>query len=556
MIKNYLKSAFRNLLRNKLYTALNVAGLTFGITCFLLIGLYLFDELTFDRQHNNASRIYRVIEHKNVSGEETTIAAVGYKLAEESKNTITEIENVTRMQRIGRGNVINPNNPENFQESITVTDNRFLSIFDFELLHGDKITALKEPNTIVVTEDLARRLFKTTDIVGKVIKIDFMDKPIKVTGVLKNHLRNSSFDFSLLLSGASFQSDEDQLTNDWLSNNFSVYVLLKPDANSEVVADKMKKLVRSNFTPPAGTEFSFRLQSLTAMHLNSENIVDGARNINVDAMPQGSSLYIKVFSFVALFVLALAGINYMNLTTARASNRLKEIGIRKTMGATVGNLVKQLMIESLIVTFVSFLFAVVIVELTLPAFNQFTSKQLVLGGDYRIWLLSIAFVTATGFLSGSYPSWLLSRSQPVSLLKGLKIEGKNDLSIRKGLIIFQFAISTIMIIGTIVIFLQVKYLKNANLGFNKDLLVVIDVNKVKARSNFETVKSEMAKLPSVKSVSVTSRVPGEWKMFRTVKIKNDASLEEPKVAYSFGADKDFIKTFEVKLLIFLLQRFF
>jgi putative ABC transport system permease protein len=552
MFKNYFKIAWRTLFHNKLYTTLNVAGLTFGITCFLLIGLYLFDELTFDQQHSKADRIYRVIEHKNVKGEATTIAAAGYKLAEESKKTITGVENTTRVQRTGRANLINPENPVNFQETVTIADEQFLQVFDFPFLSGDKRTALKEPNSIIINEDLAMRLFNKREVLGKTLRFGFMESPLKITGVLKNHPRNSSFDFNSVMSEASFRNGDfskNIIANDWLSDNFSVYALLKPNSNPGSIASKMTKLVHDNFTPEAGTTFSFSLQPLKDIHLNSGNIIDGARNSNVDAIAQGSMFYIKIFSFIALFVLLIAGINYMNLTTARASSRLKEIGVRKTIGAFQSHLIRQFLFESLLVTFISFVLALIVVNLLLPAFNHFTNKQLTLGfsTDYRIWLFAIAFVAIIGFLSGSYPALMLSRFKPVLLLKGLKLQNKSDLSLRKGLVIFQFTISTVMIIGTIVLFLQVRFLNHTNLGFNKDLLVVIDVNTGKARTNFEAVKNEIAKILTVKNVSVTSRVPGEWKSFRTIKIKNMGNTSDPKVAYMFGADKDFVKTFGVTL---------
>jgi putative ABC transport system permease protein len=555
MIKNYFKIAWRSLWKNKLYTTLNVAGLTFGISCFLLIGLYLFDELTFDEQHSKSGRIYRVIEHKTVNGEATTIAAAGYKLAEESKKTIAGVENTTYIVRTGRANLLTPENPTNFfQETVTVADEQILEIFDFPLISGDKKTALQEPNSIIINESLAKRLFNKTDILGRTLQFSFWEPPLKITGVLKDHPRNSSFDFSSVISAASFRVDTNykrMLAGDWLSNNFTVYALLKPNANSKTVSEKMGKLVHDNFKAPAGTNFSFDLQPLKDIHLNSKNIVDGARNSNVDAIAQGSSFYIKIFSFIALFVLLIAGINYMNLTTARASARLKEIGVRKSVGAFQSHLIKQFLFESLLVTFISFLLALGVVNLLLPAFNQFANKQLSLGfanTDYRIWIYATAFVTIIGLLSGSYPALLLSRFKPVLLLKGFNLKNRTDLSLRKALVVFQFTISVVMIIGTIVLFLQVRYLNNTNLGFNKDLLVVIDVNTNKARSNFEAVKNEMAKIPTVKNVSVTSRVPGEWKSFRIIKIKNNSSTDEHKIAYMFGADKDFIKTFEVKLL--------
>lgn len=554
MFRNYFKTSWRNLWRNPLYATLNIAGLTFGISCFLLIGLYLFDEVTFDQHHSKTDRIYRVIEHKNVNGEATTVAAAGYRLAEESKKAIAEVENTTRVQRIGRANLLTPENPVNFfQETITVSDEHLFQIFDFPLLTGNKKTALQEPNSIVINENLAMRLFNRTDVLGKTLQFSFMESPLKITGVLKVHPRNSSFDFSSLLSEASFLADTgytSTLASDWLSNNFSVYALLRPDANPGTVSDKMGKLVRDNFNPPGGTSFSFSLQPLRDIHLKSENIADGARNSNVEAIAQGNPLYIKIFSFIALFILLIAGINYMNLTTARASGRLKEIGVRKTIGAFQSHVVKQFLFESVLVTTISFFMALIVVNLLLPPFNNFTNKELSLGfsSDSRIWIFAIAFVILISLLSGSYPALLLSRFKPVLLLKGLKLQNKSDLSLRKGLVVFQFTISVIMIIGTIVLFLQVRYLNTASLGFNKDQLVVIDINTGKARENYEAIKNEMAKIPTVKNVSVTSRVPGEWKSYRTIKMKNTGSPDEHKEAYMFGADEGFLETFEVALL--------
>ena len=553
MFRNYFKTAFRSLVRNKLYTTLNIAGLTFGISCFLLIGLYLFDELTFDQQHKNTDRIFRVVEHKTVNGESTVVAGAGYKLAEESKK-LTGVENTTRLVRTGRANIVNPENPENFfQETVTVADGHFLEIFDFPLIAGDRKTALTTPNSILITEDLAKRLFNKTDVLGKNLQFSFMESPLKITGILKNHPRNSSFDFGSLISDASFRNSDSyrsMATNDWLSENFSVYTLLKQNADPRTIASDITNLVRANFTSPAGTSYFFSLQPLKNIHLDSGDIVDGARNSNVDAMAKGSRIYIRIFSFIAFFLLVIAGINYMNLTTARASSRLKEVGVRKTIGAFQSNLIRQFLFESLLVTAVAFLLSLVVVNLLLPAFNRFINKDLSLSlsTDHRVWLYSIAFAVITGLLSGSYPAFMLSRFKPVSLLKGLRLQNKNEFSLRKGLVIFQFTISVVMIIGTIVLFLQVHYLNHTDLGFNKDLMVVIDVNTRKARTNFEAVKNEMSKIPSVKNVSVTSRVPGEWKSIQTVKITNMGNADDPKVAYLVGADKDFLKTYEIKLL--------
>ncbi|GAB4025792.1 ABC transporter permease [Spirosoma gilvum] len=553
MLRNHLTIAIRTLKRNKLYTALNMAGLTFGITCFLLIGLYVFDELTFDQQHSRADRIYRVIEHKNVKGEATVIAAGSYKLATESRKTIGEIDNTTRMMRMGRANLINPENPVNFQETVTIADENFLKIFDFPLLSGDKNTALKEPNSIIINEDLAIRLFGKTQAMGEMLKFNFMDAPLKVTGILKNHPRNSSFDFNSVMSESSMYKAEffkQTVASDWASSDFSIYALLKPHTNPEVVSAKLTKLALTNAKLEVGTRLSFSLQALNEIHLYSEDITDGARNSNVEAIAQGNPFYLKIFAAIALFVLFVAGINYMNLSTARASNRLKEIGVRKSIGAERSNLIYQFLVEALLITGISLLLALVLVNVILPSFNHFVNKQLTLGfrTDYRIWLTAIASTIFFGLLSGSYPALLLSGFKPVLLLKGMKINQRSSLSLRKTLVVFQFVISTVMIIGTIVLYRQVQFMNTTNLGFNKEQLVVIDVNTSAAREKFKTIKEGMSKIPAVKTVSVTSRVPGEWKTIRTVKINNQGIREEPKIAYLIGADKDFLKTFEVNLL--------
>lgn len=549
MFRNYLTIAIRTLFRNKLYAVLNIAGLTFGLTCFLLIGLYVFDELTFDRQHTNANRIYRVVEHKNVKGEETTIGAASYQLAEGSKRTIPEVENTTHIRRTGRANLVDPANPVNFQETVTVVDENFLRVFDFPLLSGDRLTALKEPNSIVINEELARRLFGSVDVLGKKLQWGHMDAPSRITGVLKNHPPNSSFDFNNLISESTDEGFRKFTATDWSSNGVAVYALLRDGAKPETVAQKMTRMVLSNHRPEKGTSLHFSLQALTDMHLHSAEIADGARNTNVEAMAQGNPVYMKVFSFVALFVLFIAGINYMNLSTARASSRAREIGVRKSIGAVQKNLVFQFLFEAILVTGISFLLALGLLNLLLPYYNEFVDKQLSLGlrTHYRIWLMAIGATALIGLISGSYPALLLSGFKPVMLLKGLKINQNASAGFRKGLVVFQFTVSIVLIIGTIVLYQQVRFMNTTNLGFSKDLLVVVDVNTGKARSGFEAIKAEMEAIPSVKSVSVTSRVPGEWKMYRRVKINTASSRTEPATAYFFGADKDFTTTFGVQL---------
>ena len=554
MIKSYFIMGWRNLWKSKLYSSLNVLGLTFGMVCFLLIGLYVHDELTFDQQHLDANRIYRVITHeRNPNNGASTVAAAGYMLAEESTHAVPEVEMTTRMQRAGRANLVDPENPVNVQETVTIADERFLQVFDFPLIEGDRRTALKEPNSIVITEDLAMRIFNRADVLNKNLQFSHMQTPLKITGILKDHPHNSSFNFTSVMSESTQYNEawfKEETANDWSSTSFTVYALLKPDAHAPSVAGKMTKLVHANEELEPGWELSLSLQPLKDVHLRSEGIADGARNSNVESIPQGNPLYVTIFSFAGIFVLLIAGINYTNLTTARASSRIKEIGVRKTIGAVRGNLIRQFLVESLITTAISFVVAVIIVSLLLPPFNDFVNKQFSLftAASLRFWGIAIALIVAIGILSGGYAALLLSRFNPVALLKGLKIGSTSDFSVRKVLVVFQFTVSTVMIIGTIVLLMQVKFLNNANLGFDKNLMLVIDVNVGKARSNFEWVKAEMAKVPAVEQVSVTSRVPGEWKTFHRVKAKQEGSAGEHQVAYAIAADKDFLSTYDIPML--------
>jgi putative ABC transport system permease protein len=554
MIQNYFKIALRNFSRNKLHTWLNVAGLTFGLSCSLLLGLYLFDELTFDGHHANAAQIYRVIEHRKTKNESLVIAGSSYRLAEDSKKNIGEIANTARIARFGRANLMNPDKPGyKVHELITLADNALMEIFDFPALEGDPRTALKEPNSIVITEELAQRYFHSSHVLGKIMHMDFQDAPLKITAVLKNHPRNSSFDFPLVISEATFQTDPEFRENaekDWSSNEFSTFVLLGKNASAEAVAPKLDQLVAGHIDPAEGISMHYRLQALKDMHLYSEGIVDGARNANVGAMSSGSLFYLKIFGGVGLFVLLLACINYMNLTTAKASNRSKEIGVRKSVGAFRGHLVAQFLTESAVTTAVSFALAVVVVNLLLPSFNQFMGKDLSLDHhtDARIWLMAFGILLTAGLMAGSYPSFILSKFSPALLLKKFKLDTTGDVSLRKSLVIFQFSVSVVMLIATIVLYQQVQYMNNKDLGFKKDLLLVVDINSGKIREGAETVKAEFSKIPTVRNVSTTSRVPGEWKIIPTVKLRPEGSNEAYEQAYFLGVDEAFFKTFEIEML--------
>ncbi|HEY6978640.1 MAG TPA: FtsX-like permease family protein [Chitinophagaceae bacterium] len=547
MLKNYLKTAWRNMMKNKVFSLINIAGLTIGLTSFLLIALYIFDELTFDSFHKNANNIYRLIDNKtSEEGKETKVAGAGYQVSERSKTNFPEIKDVARFVTFGRANVSAEENKNVFYEDYTIGNPGFLTVFDFKLLQGDRNTALTAPHSVIVTEETARKFFGTTDVIGKFLKNDRDTVPFKITGVLKNFPANSHISFDLIFSESSLASDNFKkfTGSDWSSDAFSTYLLLDGKRDMHKLEAKINQLVAANKGDQRKVKSSFSLQPLKDIHFYSGDIEGNSDR-------SGSITYIYIFSVIALFVLFIACINYMNLTTARFVNRSKEIAIRKVAGASRRNLTKQFLSEAFLITTIALALALILTKILLPWFNDFTQKQLTLGTgtDYRIWLGIVLVVIITSLCSGIYPALFQSGLKPLLLLKNKIHIGKGNVSLRRSLVVFQFTLSIIMIIATIVVYMQMKYINAKDMGFKKDQLVVVDINSGKVRRSAETIKNEFAKLAQVRDVSVSSRVPGEWKGLPKVKVKNDnTSASQGNDMYFLGVDDQFLKTYQVKLL--------
>ena len=548
MLNNHLKTAWRHLSRNKVFSFINIMGLTIGLTSFLLIALYIFDEVTFDRFHKNAPDIYRVVEHRTThAGKETKQGSAAYQVSAGAKNAIPEIKNAVRLVDLGRANIFTPENAQVFYESLWISNAGFLQTFDFRLLLGNRQTALQAPHTVVVTEETALRLFGTAEVLGKSIKVDRDSLPFLITGVLQNFPVNSQFSFNLLFSEASITGSsitDVDFNNDWDSNNFSTYLLLDKQADPTAVTSKINQLVAANRSPDNKDQRSFILQPLTEVHFNSDGI-EGTLG------KTGSITYIYVFSIIALFVLLLACINYMNLTTALFAQRAKEIGVRKIMGASRKSLTNQFLAEAFLTTSIALLFALVLIKLLLPYFNAFTEKTLNLGlaTDYRIWLGIAIIPLLAGGLSGIYPALFQSRLKPLVLFKNKIPVGKQSISLRQFLVVVQFAVSITMIVATLVIYRQMQYVNTTDMGFTKSQLLVVDINSSQVRRGAATIKNELSKIPQVKAVAVSSRVPGEWKGIPKVKVNNSNSPVAPdREMFFLGIDEQFLPTYEIELV--------
>ncbi|NIJ52500.1 ABC transporter permease [Dyadobacter arcticus] len=554
MIRDYIKIAFRNLAKYKANSAINIIGLTFGMTCFFLISLYLFDELTFDAFHENVDRIYRITQKRtSENGKQTHVSSVGYQIGKYATTELPEVENAVRVTALGRMNVSDSTGRNVFLREITIADEHFFTVFDYHLTAGNRATALQQPYTTVISRQMALNLFGTTDAIGKIVDTDGFDTPFRVTGVCEDVPANSSFQFDILFSETTIHSEKwftEDSGSDWSSNNFVTYLLLKDHAQSQSVATKIKNAVAGHL-PKDQKAGIFFLQPLRDIHFYSEDIDNSAeRNNSVGRM--GDITYVYVFAIIGIFVLLIACINYINLTTARASRRAKEIGVRKVAGANRGSLTFQFLMESLVITFIALVIALLAVQLALPGFNAFTEKALAMNfsSDYRIWLIVVLATLLTGLLSGSYPAFLLSKFQPLLLIKGVtSTPGTNKTQLRQGLVVFQFTLSVVMIVATLVVYLQLRFVRTKNLGFNKEQLVIVDINSGKVRDNFQTIKSEYSKLAGVNQVSVSSRVPGEWKNLAQVEVHVPAAPAGVNSNMTFiGADEDFLKTFDIKLL--------
>ncbi|GHN00990.1 ABC transporter permease [Cytophagales bacterium WSM2-2] len=544
MLKHFI-IASRFLFNHREYSLINIGGLAVSLVAVFFISLYLFDELSFDRNHANADRIYRVIEHqKNNKGEETDMAGVAF-LTAQIRNDIPAVGQTVKMTVLGRANISNSENANVFYEDMNFADQGLLNIFDFPLIEGQRENALSKPYTVLLTKSSAIRIFGTEKAVGKVLLSDRSNQPYTITGVLEDFPSNSHLQMNIIFSMASNASQEwykRSETSDWSSNYFSTYYLLKSDADANSVSTTLTSLAKKNRAEKA-SPFYFWLQPLKDIHFHSASIRGGF------SARSGEITYVYIFGAVGLFILLIALVNYVNLSTSLSINRGKEIGVKKVAGAYRSQLIFQFIAESNLVVFIAVILALGICNALLPAFNTFSGKTISMSTlvtpSTAIFLTAFTFFT--GLLAGSYPAFYLSRMKPVEAIKGYSKMKYGSAWMRRGLVVFQFFLSIALIIATLTARQQIEYVNNKNLGFNQDQLIILDINSRAVRRGFETIKTELSKLPSTKSVTVSSRVPGEWKNLARVKA---VTANEPTGlnCYFIGADQDFLRTFEISLL--------
>jgi putative ABC transport system permease protein len=525
MYKNYFKTAFRNLLHNKVYSFINIAGLSLGLACAILIMLYVNDEVSYDRFHKNVGQIYRIDrEQTREDGGVHFGSYTGYFPGPRFAAHIPEIESFVRFDP---GFVDVKTGSDIQSQSISLVDANFFSVFNFPLLSGNAATVLTQPNSVVITEDMAKKYFGNSDAIGKTIsmKTEGTFTPHMITGVAKNCPQNSSIKFDVVLPLKVSATDESNNDN-WFNSFLSTFVVLAPGANVKVVQDKMDKVFKADASEAINkirvkygiTNFgtSYALEPLTAIHLG--NKVPGQDEILAD---KSNPTFSYILSAIAIFILLIACINFINLTVARSVKRAKEIGIRKVIGGTRKQLMMQFLSESFILCLIAFSLAIVIVTAVLPLFNQVSNKALSISYMFnaRLMIDYVMLFIITGLLAGFYPAAVLSNYNPVkTLYSRFSLVGKNYL--QKSLVVFQFTLASFLIIGTLAIFLQFNYLTTQTLGYNDGNLITINKSQL-TRDEAALFKQQLMKNQNITGVAAKNQDFNN----NTVKtISNDRSI--------------------------------
>ncbi|MFC2164583.1 FtsX-like permease family protein [Acidobacteriota bacterium] len=538
MFKNYVKITLRNLVKHKGYSFINIAGLAFGIACTILILLWVKDELSFDRFHEKADRIYRIVFSTTDDGSPTN-ANGSFGVGPALKKDFSEVLETVRIRKMGQGvkRYIGYKDKKFYESRFFFAEPTIFKVFDFPLVKGDLTTALNEPNSIVLTEEMATKYFGNEDPIGKIIESDpYNDGELilfRITGIAKNLAHNSHFHFDFLASYSSQKENTNKFPGFY---QHYTYVILNSKSSPESLNNKLLGFLHRNWKEDPW--YTISLQPLCDIHLRSQ--------LRSEIEANGNILYVYIFTAIALFVLMIACINFVNLTTARAAKRAKEVGIRKVVGARKNQLIHQFLGESLLLSICSALAAIIGVFMILPLFNRLTDKDMTLISlsNPSVVLGGAALVLAVGFISGLYPAFFLSAFRPINSIKFKTAPSASGTVLRKGLVIFQFALSTGIICSTLIVHKQMSYIQSRNLGYDKEKIMVIPLNK-NLRQNYEGFRNELLKYPGIENTTTSSYVPTRGSAHYSLRFEeNDEDLSQ--VMYMI--DKEFLNTYGLKLL--------
>jgi putative ABC transport system permease protein len=551
MFKNYFKTAFRNLFKSKFYTSINIAGLAVGIATCLLILLYVMNELTYDTYNAKADRIYRVNNEIKFNGNYLNLAQVPATMGLTMLNEMPQVENYTRMSWYGSF-LVKKGNEDIPEDRVAYADSSLFDVFTLPVIAGDAKTALKERHSLVITESIAKKYFNSTDVIGKTMLINDTGN-YKITAVIKDIPKQSHFHFDFFVPMMeNYGSNQDN----WLSENYTTYILLKKHAEVKQVEAQLNPFMERHIGPQlksminlsvdnfekGGGYIRATLTPLTAIHLHSNKTAELEAN--------GNAEYVYIFSAIAMMILLIACVNFMNLSTARSSNRAKEVGVRKVLGSLKRDLIQQFLIESLLISFIALGCALLIAWLLLPYFNQLAGTDILASTLFqpKMCLALVVLMIFVGLLAGSYPAFFLSSFQPVDVLKGKLANGFKRSWLRNALVVFQFVISIILIFGTIVIYNQLNYIHNKDIGFNRNQ--VITINHTDAlKDEATTFRNELLQINGVEDATMTGYLPVNY--YRNSNTYFTSPTLEPTTGINLQAwtvDENYVPTLELKIL--------
>ena len=534
MFKNYFKTAWRNLLRNKGFSITNILGLAIGMACAIFILLWVYDELTYDRFQKNYDNIYQVIANRDFNNQVFTDRSMAMPLASALENSSPQIKHaaVTTYQQ---QKVLTFNNNKIKKEGYVVS-NHFFDVFSWKFVKGNAVTALKDPNSIVLTEDAAKAFFGNADPINKVLKVD-NNKNVKVTAIVKHAPGNSTFQFDWIMPFNYSDPDTKNAMNEWINSSWNVFIQTIPNADTALLNKTITKIKRSHGHDEISSYFAF---PMSHWHLYSD--FENGKNTG------GMIEYVRLFSIIAIIILLIACINFMNLSTARSEKRAKEVGIRKTLGSNKRQLIFQFFCESFILTLIAFVLAIITVVLLLPSFNLMVDKHLSLNIMQPLfWVMALSIILFTAFVAGSYPALYLSSFNPVKVLKGTNVLGKKTILPRHVLVISQFVISILLISATIIVYQQIQHVQERDMGYNPNGLIMVPSTPDTDKS-FAAIKQDLLTSGIITDVTRTSSPITEvW--WNTGAPDYDGKPANAQIIMGgLGTDIDFAKTMGVKIL--------
>lgn len=535
MIKNYLRIAFRNLWRHKGFSLLNIIGLSIGMTAFFLIFLYVCFEYSYDSFHTKQDRIYRLVSDVKTSGETLHYNAPPLPVTKYLMTEFPELQSVARVS-LGDDWMVLRDDKVFRVDNVAVADSNFFKVFDFKLLKGDPNTALKHPNSVVLCESEAKKFFGDANPVGQSLTMTRIKFRAQVTGVMQDFPVNSHLKANMIYAADTLSPDE---SRQWDNYGYNVYVLLKPAASAAGLQAKFPAFLQKTGGAAlhrAQQEPTLSLEPLKDIYLYSTR----------DGSAKGNIANVRIFSIIGVFILLIAGINFVNLTTARAGERAKEVGIRKVVGASRPMLAGQFIGESIILSLIAYLLSVLLSSLLLHGFNHLAGKEISQGifsqPQYLLILLGLSVLI--GIVAGFYPALVLSSFQPVAVLKGRFITGMRGIFLRKTLVVVQFTIAIGLIIATLIVYNQLNYMRSQDLGFNKDQQLVLDTRGDSANAVF---KQEISRIPGVLGATMATSVPGTGMYYAPSQLENSHGEMQMTNVNLCITDYDYTKEFGVKL---------